>query len=71
MKQYNIWLKSGACVTGEVQDCVASGLIEEYKKHGSRTLQFDDTEGNVIVEEESIAAIAINDITEQCRKVGF
>jgi hypothetical protein len=73
MKDYGIWLKSGQCVEGTVEDEVAEKIIKDYshKPHDKSIRQFHDTDGLLILSFSNVIAIAINKC-EECSKVeGF
>lgn len=64
MKDYIIWLKSGECVKGTIND------KRKLLRRGIFNLKFSDTEGTVIIKRNRIEAIAINNVIETS-KCGF
>jgi hypothetical protein len=64
MKEYIIWLKSGECIKGTIED---EGVL--FRK-GLFNLKFSDTEGTVTIKRHRIEAIAVNNIIET-NKCGF
>lgn len=61
MKDYVIWLKSGECISGSVQEEIISHLQERFKDcMNSEKVSFSDEDGIVIIDLYSIDAIAIN-----------
>ena len=69
MKDYTIWLKSGECITGTVNDDVAIMLNESRKILGR--IRFKDNDGFVSVKASRIEAIGINFIKDSNKNVGF
>jgi hypothetical protein len=69
MKDYTIWLKSGECITGTVNDDVAIMLNESHKILGR--IRFKDNDGFVSVKASRIEAIGINFIKDSNKNVGF
>jgi len=69
MKEYIIWLKSGECISGTVNEDVAIMLNENRKIVGR--IRFKDTDGFVSVKASRIEAIGINFVADNNKKCGF
>lgn len=68
MKKYIIWLRSGECIEGTVEDDIANKLILDSKRFSR--LKFKDSEGYASVKRSRIEAIAIIDVVE-ANRCGF
>jgi hypothetical protein len=75
MKEYLIWLKSGACIIGEMEPEEVERLKNEYKfdSYSTSVREFKDKEGILLITFSTIHAISINDKeeTKENNKVGF
>ena len=69
MKDYSIWLTSGGCITGTVNE-ENEKLISEFDSCQDNVVKFDDTDGYVKVQKNKIAAVGFNKIAETA-KAGY
>ena len=70
MKEYIIWLDSGECVTGTVDEENESLIKEAFVKKAFGLMTFSDTEGTVYVAMSNMQAICFNN-TQEGSKCGF
>lgn len=73
MKEYLIWLKSGACINGEMEDAEADRLKKEYTfdSYSTSVREYKDTDGTLLITFSIIHAISINNFNEGNKKAGF
>lgn len=70
MKDYIIWLDSGECLTGTVNERNEGLIKEAFTKKAYGLLTFDDAEGTAHVAISKIQAICFNN-TQEGSKCGF
>lgn len=72
MKECLIWLQSGRCIEGTMEEQEAERLKEAFKNKSERPgiSEFTDTDSILLVEMGKVDAVAINDpVTKE--EVGF
>lgn len=72
MKDYLIWLSSGSCIEGSMEDSEAQKLKEIFKEkfHCQGISEFKDTDGDLLVDMAKVEAVSINKATGK-DKLGF
>jgi len=72
MKEYSIWLKSGACIEGEIDEETANIIMASYSfnPNSGDIKRYRDSNGFLLISFKLIEAIAFND-TEPDKSVGF
>lgn len=73
MKEYMIWLKSGQCIEGEIEEDKAEKLLNTFKTfpESNSPYIFTDSNGTVYLRLSEINGIAINDMPQINKSVGF
>ena len=71
-KDYIIWLKSGECITGTIEESIIYDLHDRFKNSTGEMekVSFSDEDGRVVLDLSKVEAIGINKHCEN-EHVGF
>lgn len=71
MKYYNIYLKQGCCIEGEMEDDETKELSNLFETKCKDRKKFKDVEGTLYIDFQEVTAITFNDIEENRNKIGY
>lgn len=62
MKDYIIWLKSGECISGSIEEGIINNLQNRFKDSTveHEKISYSDEDGNVVLDLSEVEVIAIN-----------
>lgn len=71
MKEYILWLDKGEAIYGTITSAEAERLKKAFRDQRPEVCEIQDTDGSTLVNLRQVAALAINDVPDHNRKVGF